>query len=133
MGVIGVLLSRWVLSFVGIVLLALLVWVFGPLLDMLESWLPRLVLVLLLLLGWAGANLLLDRRRRGRERALEEGVTGPTPARGETGAAEEAAALAGRMSEALALLKRARGTSGYLYEQPGTSSSDRPGPARPRR
>ncbi len=119
MGVIGVLLSRWALSFVGIVLLALLVWVFGPLLDMLEAWPPRLVIVLLLLLTWAGVNLLLDLRRRRREQALEAGVAaGTAPERGESGSAEETAALAEKMSEALSLLKRARGTSGYLYEQP---------------
>ena len=33
--------SRWFLSFVGIALLAVLVWLFGPLLSCLEDWSPR--------------------------------------------------------------------------------------------
>ncbi len=117
MNVIGLLLSRWVLSFVGTLLLAALVWLFGPLLDMLASWGLRLVLVLVLLLAWAAVNLLLDLRRRRREQALEAGVMA-TPASGAADSAGETAALAERMSAALALLKKARGTSGYLYEQP---------------
>ena len=40
------------------------------------------------------------------------------PRSADDGAGEEAAALRERMSTALALLKKARGTRGYLYEQP---------------
>ena len=39
------LASRWVLSFVGVAILALLVWFFGPLLPLLEGWVPRLAVV----------------------------------------------------------------------------------------
>ena len=39
------LASRWVLSFVGVVILALLVWFFGPLLPLLEGWVARLVVI----------------------------------------------------------------------------------------
>jgi type VI secretion system protein ImpL len=110
--------SRWLLSLVGTVILALLVWTFGPLLDFLERWAPRLAIVLALLLIWLAANLLIDLRRRRREQALEKGVAEKAPGGAESGASEEAAALRERMSTALALLKKARGTRGYLYEQP---------------
>jgi type VI secretion system protein ImpL len=113
-----ILASRWVLSFVGAAILALLVWIFGPLLDVLEAWLPRLAIVLALVLVWLVANLLIDLRRQRRERALEQGVAEKAPGSADSGVGEEAAALRERMSTALALLKKARGTRGYLYEQP---------------
>jgi type VI secretion system protein ImpL len=112
------LLSRWVLSFVGIAILAVLVWLFGPLIPSFESWVPRLAVVIGLLLTWATSNLSLDLLRRRREQKLESGVAEKAPEKADDGAGEEAAALRERMSTALALLKKARGTRGYLYEQP---------------
>jgi type VI secretion system protein ImpL len=112
------LLSRWVLSFVGIAILAVLVWLFGPLIPSFESWVPRLAVVIGLLLTWATSNLSLDLLRRRREQKLESGVAEKVPEKADDGASEEAAALRERMSTALALLKKARGTRGYLYEQP---------------
>jgi type VI secretion system protein ImpL len=61
---------------------------------------------------------LLDILRRRRERKLEAGVAERRPAGILDDADQEAAALRERMSAALALLKKARGTMGYLYEQP---------------
>ena len=119
MAFLRLLLSRWVLSFVGVAVLAALVWVFGPLLEMFDGWLARLIVILGLALIWAATNLLLDWRRRRRERALEVGVTETAGGgRVEDGAGEEVAALGERLATALALLKKARGTQGYLYEQP---------------
>jgi type VI secretion system protein ImpL len=112
------LISRWVLSFVGVAILALLVWFFGPLLAVLEGWPARLAVVLALLVIWAATNLTLDLIRRRRERKLESGVTEKAAEEVDDGASEEAAALRERMATALSLLKRARGTRGYLYEQP---------------
>jgi type VI secretion system protein ImpL len=116
--VLRALASRWTISLAGIVILALLIWFFGPLLDALEGWLPRLVCVLVLLLVWGASNLLLDTVRRRREQRLESGVAEKTADSEEDGTGEEAAALRERMSTALALLKKARGSRGYLYEQP---------------
>lgn len=113
------LLSRWVLSLLGVVVLGLLVWFFGPLLATFEEWLPRLLVILGFVVVWAVTNLLLDWRRRRRERTLEAGVTeGAAAAAKDDGTGEEAAALGEKLSTALALLKKARGTRGYLYEQP---------------
>ena len=87
MAILRVLLSRWLLSLVGAAILAALAWEFGPLLPALESWVPRLGIALGLLLVWAVANLLLDLRRRRRERVLEAGVTdGAAVARADDGA-----------------------------------------------
>jgi len=116
--VLRALASRWTISFGGIAILAMLIWVFGPLLDALEGWLPRLVCVLVLLLAWGASNLLLDAVRRRRERGLESGVAEKAAESAKDGRNEEAAALRERMSTALALLKKARGRRGYLYEQP---------------
>ena len=74
----------------------------------------------MLLLVWAGVELLARsappraeaRARAGRGR--DAPPTDPTDA----ASAEEAAALRDKLTTALALLKRARGTRGYLYEQP---------------
>ena len=117
--VLAFLVGRWFLTFIGTALLAALVWFFGPFLEAFESWVVRLVIIVAMLAVWAGINLLLDWRRRRRERALAEGVAAagePDPAG--LASAEEAAALRDKLTTALALLKRARGTKGYLYEQP---------------
>ena len=83
--ILGFLLSRWFLSFIGTALLAILVWFFGPLLTWLESWIVRLVIVLLMFVVWAGVNLLLDLLKRRRDADLTAGLTasaddmGPPP------------------------------------------------------
>jgi type VI secretion system protein ImpL len=117
MRVLHFLASRWVLSFVGVAILALLVWFFGPLLPWLEGWISRLAIVLVLLAIWIAANLTLHFIHRGREQKLEKGVTEKQADETDRGS-EEAAVLGERMATALALLKKARGTRGYLYEQP---------------
>ncbi|MBP0491779.1 type VI secretion system membrane subunit TssM [Pararoseomonas indoligenes] len=118
MGFLGRIPWRWVLSFVGVALLALLIWLFGPLLSVLEDWIPRAAIILVMLVIWVVANLLVTRRRRRRDRDLATGIAAPVAdARGQE-RAEEVAALGERLSAAMALLRKARGTRGYLYEQP---------------
>ena len=58
--------SRWFLSFVGVALLSVLVWLFGPFLEFLEGWIARTIVIAAMLLLWAGVNFWLDRRRRKR-------------------------------------------------------------------
>src|ERR1700684_2842325 len=110
--------SRWFLTFVGVVLLSLLVWWFGPFLSLLEGWIARAIVIAVMVLLWAGTNLLLDRRRRRTETALVEGVAGPAPDPSAAACAEEAAAMRQKLLSALTLLKKASGSRGYLYEQP---------------
>jgi len=109
-------LSRWTLSFLGVALLALLVWFLGPLIDALDSWIVRGAIIAGLLLIWAVVNFILDRRRKRADRALAEGVAATSPA--EAQGAEEVAALREKLTRALSLLRKASGTRGYLYEQP---------------
>lgn len=113
------LLSRWAITFVGTALLALLVWFLGPLLAPLEPWFVRLAIGAILLLLWAGGNFVYDRRKRRRDAALAAGLTGPPAGDPVAEAIEgETAALRDKLSAALKLLRTARGTRGYLYEQP---------------
>ena len=116
--ILGFLLSRWFLSFIGTALLAILVWFFGPLLTWLESWIVRLIIVLLMFVVWAGVNLLLDLLKRRRDADLTAGLTASADDMGAAAKAEEVAALREKLTTALTLLKSAHGKRGYLYEQP---------------
>jgi type VI secretion system protein ImpL len=115
------------ITLIGTALLAILIWFFGPFLAAFEGWGIRLAIIAVILLLWAGINFALDIWRSRREAALIAGATEAALIAGATQAApdpaavasaEEAAALEDRLTTALALLKRARGTAGYLYEQP---------------
>ena len=117
--VLRALLSRWTLSFVVLVQAVLAVWFLGPLLSALEPAWTRLLLAGLLVLAWLVVNLLISWRRRRRDTALATGVAGPAPPDPALeAAAEERAEMAERLAAALSLLRKARGTRGYLYEQP---------------
>ena len=111
--------SRWTLSFIGVAILALLVWFFGPLIAALAGIPVRAAIVVFLLVVWFGANYWADRRRRKKDDTLVAGVAKPGGA-SETDAlsAAERAALSGKLTQALSLLRRASGRRGYLYEQP---------------
>jgi type VI secretion system protein ImpL len=117
-GVFASVASRWVLSFVGTALLAILVWFFGPFLAALEGWGARLGIALAMLALWAGVNLALDLRRRRRDAALASGVVEAAPDPAIAASAEEAAALQEKLGKALALLRKVRGARNYLYEEP---------------
>ncbi|MGH7082606.1 MAG: type VI secretion system membrane subunit TssM, partial [Acetobacteraceae bacterium] len=110
---------RWLLSALGVVLLAVLVWFFGPLAPPLRPELVRAVIIAVIIVIWLIANLWIDARRRKRDSALERGVTAEgaiDPAI--AASAEEVAAVKDKLSRALALLRKAEGRRGYLYEQP---------------
>ena len=110
--------SRWFLTFIGVALLAALVWLFGPFLSYLEDWIPRAIAIAVMALVWLVINVWLDRRRRKNEAALVQGVTAAQVDPSVAASAEEVAALQDKLATALALLKRASGSRGYLYEQP---------------
>src|SRR4051812_40067112 len=99
---IDILVSRWCISFIGVVLLLVgLVWLFGPLLPAFEDWPARAAVTSSLLLVWVGSNTLLDVRARRRDTALAQGITA-----GAAGEAQEVQALKDRMATALGLLRR---------------------------
>ena len=97
---------RWLATLIGVQLLCAIAWVLGPLLPPLEPWPARLAVVMGLLLAWAAANLLVDLHDARRDAALMQG------------AADEAGALGAKLAEALALMRKLKGRSFRLYEQP---------------
>jgi type VI secretion system protein ImpL len=109
-------ISRWFLSFIGVAVLSALVWSFGPFLAALSGILVRAIIIVLLLLIWFGINFWLHLRRKKKDEQLADGVAAATP--GDVAAAGEIAALGDKLKTSLALLRKARGTKGYVYEQP---------------
>jgi type VI secretion system protein ImpL len=119
MAVLRFLGSRWFLSFIGVVLLSLLMWWFGPFLSFLEPWITRAAIIAVMVLIWLSVNFWLDRRRRKNDATLLDGIAaGPKEDPTATASAEEVAAMREKLTTALTLLKKASGTRGYLYEQP---------------
>jgi type VI secretion system protein ImpL len=110
--------SRWLLSFLGTALLAALLWFFGPFWPPLEGIGIRVAIIAAMLLVWFGVNFWLELRRHRRETALAQGVATGAPDPTAAASAEEVAALRDKLTTALTLLRKARGTKGYLYEQP---------------
>ena len=115
-GFLNFITSRWFLTFIGALILALLVWFLGPLVDFLASIIVRASICAAILLIWLFANFLLDRHRKKADKALADGVAATAP--GDAARAEEVAALRDKLTHALALLRKASGARGYLYEQP---------------
>lgn len=113
--------SRWFLTGIGIVLVAVLIWILGPFWDPLAPDLLRLCLVGAIVVLWLVLNLWADHRRRRRDAALIEGVSGadlgPENTTAENASAE-VADLRSKLARAMTLLKSARKTRGFLYEQP---------------
>src|SRR5580704_8093930 len=118
--------SRWVRTFLGAALLAVIVWFFGPLLGIgalhpLDSELVRYIVIAVIFIGWVIENLIYKLRANKKEKELEAGVAAQVADPTETASAEEVALLADRLKEALAALKKAklgRGRGGFLYQLP---------------
>ncbi len=130
--ILQALSSRWVLTAFGVLAASVMLWMFGPMLSVLEGWLPRIVAMGVMTLAWLGANAAVDHLRRQADRKLSAGITGVDLSkapdavagvlkRGATaagGGAEDVAEQRARLDRAMRLLRQARGTRGYLYEQP---------------
>ncbi len=102
---------RYSFMAVALMLIAGLVWFLGPFIWFLEPWQARVVLVTIIALIVIGVNWFLARRRARKEKALTDGVTADN-------SGEEVAAIKEKLATALATLKTASGSRGYLYEQP---------------
>jgi type VI secretion system protein ImpL len=119
-----VITSRWLRTLVGVLILAVILWFFGPLLGVgsahpFESELVRWIGIAVLLVAWLVENLIHELRMRGRDKALAEGVAKAEDP-DSTASAEELALLADRLKTAMAALKKAKlgGSRRYLYQLP---------------
>ncbi len=115
--VISFLVSRWLISFIGVAIICALIWYFGALVPFLASDFLRLAIIGGILLLWLLINLWLTMKRRRREKLLTAGIAAP-PSAADMATNEEVAALGEKLKTSLALLKKVRGARGYLYEQP---------------
>ncbi|WP_395678950.1 type VI secretion system membrane subunit TssM [Inquilinus sp.] len=117
--------NRWTTSFAGVGMASMLVWYLAPLVPGFDSYLARSLLILALVIIWAGSNSAISWIRRRRENALVKGLTadaaagagGPTDRDVRAATAEEVARLRERVRAALRRLRKGR-RRGYLYEQP---------------
>ncbi len=106
----------------GVAMLMPVVWLFGPLIVIngqrpLESELYRGVACVALFLVCLIGIWVIERRRKGRDAALVEGLTSADP--GSERAAEEEGELRDKLNNAMAQMRQAGGKKGnFLYEQP---------------
>jgi type VI secretion system protein ImpL len=110
-------------SLVGVLLLAVVIWLFAPALLGVSAWWALLLLSLVPVVIWAVVLIVVVRRKQKRDAALVAGATQTSEkAAGKASAeaaAEEERAIAARLAEALAAMKAAGGgKGGFLYERP---------------
>ena len=130
--------NKWVIEFIGLVLLSVLVWFVGPLIAIagsipLESELSRIICIVLFFSVWLIYRLLMRLLSVKRDRQL---MTDLSQGSGNAGNDAQSAAIAeqdvlGRgFAEALNLLKTTRykqGSKQYLYELPWYAIIGAPG------
>jgi type VI secretion system protein ImpL len=105
--------SRWFNSFLGVLLLAAMIWSFGPLLAIggvhpFDSEIVRIIAIAVLVLLWFVGNLITSMRRKKRETKMVEEVVA-APDKDATASAEEVALLTERLKDALHQLKKLPG------------------------
>jgi len=122
--IVAFLTTRWFLSAIGVLSIALLVWFLGPLLPFLGSISARILAVAAVLAVWLIANLVLDLRAAKRESAMIDNVASAGARESSTDAAavEEMGILRERLSAALVQLRKSQAQGNrkrqYLYELP---------------
>jgi type VI secretion system protein ImpL len=119
--------SRWLLSAIGLILVALVIWFGGPYLGLgsfrpLQSVVGRLIAILVLVVGWA---LYLQFRiwKSGRAAGklaqdVAEEPSAPASRSLAAGSARDSAQLRARFAEATAALRKDRKGGGNLYDLP---------------
>src|SRR5579872_7472218 len=122
-----VLTARWLVTLVGALALAVLVWFLGPVIAIaehrpLESDLVRAVLVAAILVGWGLFNILDRARAAARNEQMISAIGTGAGTAAAAPADSEGEQLRERLEEALRDLKRLRGANRrgrtYLYELP---------------
>ncbi len=130
--ILSVLTARWLVTLVGAIILALVVWFIGPLIAVgdvrpLESEIVRLIVVLVILVVWGIWNIISLLRAKKANDQLVQGISQASAADApaadlEAAKKEEIGVLEERLQDALALLKRAKLGKGsnrqYLYQLP---------------
>ena len=119
------LTNRWLLAFLGLVFLAVLVWIAGPLIGFgsarpFESPLARLILILVLAAIWAGRKLLRYWRASRSEKEMVDGIVAPASSPPPDMSEEEVGVLRERFEQAIQTLRKSKGKNGRvnLYELP---------------
>lgn len=121
--------NRWVISVIGLIIVALLIWVFGPDVSFagrapLASEINRLLLIVLVVFLWGLMSLIAALRQRSTNQKVLDGLAAPVAAEDPSKIAsrEEVETLGERFREALATLKQARmggrGSRRFLYQLP---------------
>jgi type VI secretion system protein ImpL len=116
--ILQLILNRWCTTFVGFAVIALLVFFFAPFIPGCGGLVLRLAMILALLVLWLAVNFLIHLRWKKKQKALDAGLASGGPSKQDEAAAGELAAMSEKLKTSLALLKKARGTKGYVYEQP---------------
>src|ERR1700694_886623 len=123
--VLALLKNKWFLAFIGLVLLALIIWYGGPYIAIagskpLESVLGRLIAVLVLVATYALLATIGQLRSKQASQRLAEGVAKQEDSTGKSGSRSsgEARPLRKRSQEATEALKKSKSGGRTLYELP---------------
>lgn len=104
--------SRWFTSFLGCLLVCLLLWFVGPLIGIgtmhpFETEIARIIAIVVVFVLWLVTNLLRELSASRKEKQLTDEIAAPDPS--VTASAEEVALLSERLTEALKTLKSDKG------------------------
>lgn len=120
----AMLTNRWFLSTLGLLALALVIWLVGPLLGLgnsrpLETGTARLITILVVVVLWALNQLRKVLRANKANQGMVEGLVEAEAAEPDR-SAEEVAALKERFEQAVTVLKKTKGKRGRLslYDLP---------------
>ena len=122
--VFGWIVNRWTISILGLLLLAVLIWVFGPAFAFaghvpLASEAARWITIAVIVLGWLTYQaVVVVRQRRNNAKMLDQLTKAPAVEDPQAVAArEEQESLAERFREALATLKTTKLGGGRSHRQ----------------
>jgi type VI secretion system protein ImpL len=117
--------NRWLIAILGLLFIACLVWILGPLFKFgerapLESELSRSIFIAAIVLFWAIRKLIAYVKSSKTEQQLVQGIVKPVAAAEPDASAEEVGVLKERFEDAIAVLKKSAGKRGKasLYELP---------------
>lgn len=125
--VFHLIVNRWTLSVLGLLILGVLIWLFGPLFAFagrapLAGETARVVTIAVVVVGWFAFQIVTWLRRRRRNRQMLASLAPAVADPRDLAAKEEREALATRFADAIATLKTARlggrGGRRYLYQLP---------------